>query len=523
MMGNPHRKKLAWIATAAAVAGLLAGCAVGPDFHPPDGPTAQTYVAGPQPSETVSAEGPGGSPQRLDPGMDIPAQWWSLFRSAALDQLVRLALADSPTLAQARAKLKQAQEEFTAKAAATRYPTLDADISVTGQQVNLAAMGLTLIPSPDPFSLFNASVSVAYTLDLFGGNRRALEGLKAKVDYEGFELEAARQTLAANVVNAAVRQASLRAQIAILQDLLAAQSRQLAVTEERCRAGGVAQLDFQNQSLLLNQTRAKLPPLERQLLQVNHQLAIYLGREPAEARLDDFDLNSLSLPITLPLSLPSSLARQRPDIRAAEALWHQASANVGVATANLFPQITLSGNFAAQATDAGELLSGINAWSFAANLMQPVFHGGELRARKRAAVAAYEEAAAAYRQTVLRGLQEVADTLAALDANARTLTTMADAAHHARSGYDIAQQQYELGGISHLALLDAQRQLLQAESDRIQAQAARYTDTAALLLALGGGWWHAESENDPRTAETAPVVDGQDQGTAPSLLGSAAP
>ena len=522
-MRPPLRKNFGRIAAAAAVAGLLVGCAVGPDFHPPQGPTSQTYEQGPQSSTTMSAEGPGGDPQRFDPGMDIPAQWWSLFQSESLDRLVRLALADSPTLAQARAKLKQAQEEFTAKAAATRYPALDADISVTPQQVDLAAMGLTLIPNPDPFSLFNASVSVTYTLDLFGGNRRALEGLKAKIDYEGFELEAARQTLAANVVSAAVRQASLHAQITILQDLLAAQSRQLAITEKRFQAGGAAELDFQNQSLLLNQTRAKLPPLEKQLRQLNHQLAIYLGREPAEAQIDDFDLNGLSLPTTLPLSLPSSLARQRPDIRAAEALWHQASANVGAATANLFPQLTLSGNVASQATDAGDILTGVNAWSVAANLMQPVFHGGELRARKRAAVAAYDEAAAVYRQTVLQGLQEVADTLAALETDARTLKTMAAAADHARAGYDIAQRQYELGGISHLALLDAQRQLLQAESDRVQAQAARYTDTAALLLALGGGWWHPESENDPRQAETAPVADVQDRGTAPSLLGATTP
>ena len=196
---------------------------------------------------------------------------------------------------------------------------------------------------------------------------------------------------------------------------------------------------------------------------------------------------------------------------------------MGAATANLFPQLTLSGNVASQATDAGDILTGVNAWSVAANLMQPVFHGGELRARKRAAVAAYDEAAAVYRQTVLQGLQEVADTLAALETDARTLKTMAAAADHARAGYDIAQRQYELGGISHLALLDAQRQLLQAESDRVQAQAARYTDTAALLLALGGGWWHPESENDPRQAETAPVADVQDRGTAPSLLGATAP
>jgi len=231
-----------------------------------------------------------------------------------------------------------------------------------------------------------------------------------------------------------------------------------------------------------------LPPLGRQLAQVTHQLAVYVGREPAESAIDEFDLDALHLPEEVPLSLPSSLARKRPDIRAAEALWHQACANVGVATADLFPKITVSGSLGSQRTDSGELLNGVNVWSIAGNLMQPVFRGGELRARKRSAVAAYDEAAAVYRQTVLQGLQEVADTLSALDMDARTLQARADAAGHARVGYGIARQQYLLGGISHLALLDAQRQLLQSEFDRVQAQADRYADTAALLHALGGGW-----------------------------------
>jgi NodT family efflux transporter outer membrane factor (OMF) lipoprotein len=354
--------------------------------------------------------------------------------------------------------------------------------------------------------LYNASVSASYTLDIFGGNRRALEGLKAKVDYQVFELEAARQTLAANVVSAAITQASLRAKIAIAQEVMDAQGWQLAITEERYKAGGVSVLDVQNQSILLDQTKASLPPLKKQLVQINHQLAVYLGREPAEAKIDEFDLNNLHLPEELPLSLPSSLARQRPDIRAAEALWHQASANIGVATANLFPQITLSGSFGSQRASFGDILSGVNIWSIAGNLMQPVFHGGELRARQRLSVAAYDEAAAAYKQTVLKGLQEVADTLYALDADAETLKTRTDTTDHARAAYEIAQRQYHLGGISHLALLDAQRQLLQTEMDRVQAQADRYTDTAALLYALGGGWWQPLSETVPVDSASTPVI-----------------
>jgi NodT family efflux transporter outer membrane factor (OMF) lipoprotein len=503
---KPRVKELLRIIAVAAVGGLLFGCAVGPDFRQPQPPSGNSYVSGEQPSETTGARGPGGASQRFDPDMKVPAQWWSLFRSASLDRLVGLALEGSPTLAQARARLTQAREDFKARTGALQYPAVDADLSAIRQQVDLASFGITEVPNPAPFGLYYASVSVSYTLDLFGGNRRTLEGLMAKVDYERFELEAARQALASNVVNAAIRQASLRARIALLNSLLEAQSGQLAITEERCQAGAVSVLDVQNQSLLLNQTRASLPPLQKQLAQVDHQLAVYLGREPSEARVDDFELDDLHLPEALPLSLPSALARQRPDIRAAEALWHQACANVGVATANLFPQITLSGSFGSQGANAGAPVTWANVWSIAANIMQPVFHGGELWARKRSAVAAYEEAAATYRQTVLQGLQEVADALRALETDSRKLKARVDAAEHARAGCQIARRQYELGGISHLALLDLQRQLLQTEEERVQAQADRYADTTALLYALGGGWWQVESESNaagrPATQET---------------------
>jgi len=472
----------------AIIVGMLAGCAVGPEFRRPEPPAASTYLPGAQPSETAAATGPGGTAQRFDAGPDIPSEWWSLFRSESLDRRIRIALEESPTLAQARARLAQAREDLNARTGATRYPAVDAGISAARQKLNPASMGVPNIREAGPFTLYNASISVSYVLDLFGGNRRLLEGLGARVDYRKFELEAARRTLAANVVNASIRQASLSARIGIARDLLEAQGRQFAITEDRYKAGGVSALDVRNQGMLLDQTRALLPPLERQLAQVTHQLAVYEGREPAEAAIDAFDLDSLHLPEEVPIRLPSSLARKRPDIRAAEALWHQASANVGVATADLFPRITLSGSLGSQRTGSGDLLAGVNVWSIAGNLMQPIFRGGALRARKRSAVAAYDEAAAAYRQTVLQGLQEVADALSALDMDARTLQARADAAGHARAGYEIARQQYLLGGISHLALLDAQRQLLQSAFDRVQAQADRYADTAALLHALGGGW-----------------------------------
>lgn len=487
--------RLARIILLIIAAGLPVSCAVGPDFQQPQSPVTQTYISDTQSLETVGATGPGGNPQRFNTGMDIPAQWWSLFHSESLDRLVRLALDKNLTLVQAQARLTQAQENLNAQTGATQYPKVDAGVSAIRQKINTEAMGFSNVPNPDPFTLYNASVSVSYRLDLFGGNRRALEGLVAKVAYQDFELKAARQTVAANVVNAVIKQASLRAQISIVKDLTVVQSRQSAITEERYKAGGVSKVDVCNQSTLLDQTRAMLPPLQKQLAQVNHQLAVYLGREPAEAKVDEFDLNSLQLPEELPFSLPSSLVRQRPDILAAEAVWHQACANAGVATANLLPQIMLSGDLGSQRTDLGDILSGVNIWSVAGNLMQPIFHGGELEAKKRSAVAAYDEAAALYKETVLKGMQDVADILYALDTDARVLKARSDAAEHVRTGYTIAQRRYELGGISHLALLDVQCQLLQTGIDRVQAQTNRYADTAALLHALGGGWWNQESGN----------------------------
>jgi len=476
----------------ALLATLLAGCAVGPDFAPPAGPTTHAYLPGQPPVTTVAASGEGGQAQRFDASADLPADWWTLFRSPALDHLVRTALADSPSLAEARARLEEAQQNYRAQAGATQWPSVDAKLGAVRQQINTAAFGIPNIPNPGPFNLYNANVDVSYTLDLFGANRRALEGLLAQVDYQRYELEAARLSLSANVVSAAIRQAALREQIALTRALYDAQRQQLDIMVERYRAGGIARLDLQNQQSLLAQTAALLPPLQQQQTQVDHQLAVYLGQSPAEAAIPAFELASLQLPSTLPLTLPSSLARQRPDIRAAEALWHQASADVGVATANLYPQLTLSGSFGSERTRIGDVANGLNVWNLGFNLLQPVFHGGELQAKRRAAMAAYGAAEAAYRQSVLTGLQQVADALGALDYDARLLQARAEAAERAEASFQISHQQYQAGGISQLALLDAQRQQLQTRLDRVQAQANRYADSAALLQALGGGWWRED-------------------------------
>jgi NodT family efflux transporter outer membrane factor (OMF) lipoprotein len=402
--------------------------------------------------------------------------------------MVREVLEQSPTLTQAVARLSQAQEESNARTGATRYPAVSGSLSAQRQQVNLASFGVPF-PNPPPFTLLNGSVAVSYALDLFGGNRRLIESLNAQVDYQTWQLQGARLMLAGNVVSAVIRQAQLRSQIEITRKMVALQERTLAITEQRYRAGGISEYEVHSQHTLLAQMQASLPLLAAQLDAHNHQLAVLMGKTPLEARVEQISLDSLNLPQELPVSLPSSLVRQRPDIRAAEALLHQACANVGVATANLYPQIVLSASAGAIGTS---FTSGGPIWDFGAQLAQPIFKGGSLRAEKRKAVSAYEEAGSAYQQTVLQAFREVADALRAIEHDAQALQARSEAAAQAESASQIASRSYDAGGISQVALLDAQRQQLQTALDQIVSQAARYSDSATLFQALGGGWWNEE-------------------------------
>lgn len=451
---------------------VFSGCATGPRFQTPEPPKSESFGA-------VSAE--------CSTELQIPESWWEVFQCETLNAAVGEALEKSPAQEQALARLKQAQEEYRAQSGATAYPSVDAGLSAKRQKVNPEAMGMENAPVPDPFAVYQASVSVSYDLDVFGRNRRVLEGLKAKVDQREFERDAARQTLAANVVLAFIRRAETAERIAAARDVVAARDEQFGMAEERRQAGGMSALDVERQGLLLEQARLLLPALENQEAQLSRQLAVYLGREPGEAIPGGAELSALQLPPALPLRLPSELARRRPDIRAAEAVWHQACANVGVATANLYPQFTLSASLGSQTTDLGDLLNNLNVWSVGGALMQPVFHGGALRAKKRAAVAACDEAAAAYRQTVLRGLQEVADVLGALEADARTLEAQEAVLARTAAAEEIARRQNEAGGLSRMALLDEAIRLRQARSEEARGQAARLADAAALFHALGGG------------------------------------
>jgi len=460
---------------------LLAGCTVGPDFRAPYPPATDGYVKGAIPPTQ-------GMPL-LVRDRDIPAEWWSVFGSAEIDALVQRALSGSPTLDEARARLTQARELRLARSGATQYPQFDLTAGAERQRIDPATFGFPEAPNPGPFNVFSLGVNASYNFDIFGGTRRELEALAADVDYRAYELEGARLSLASNVVATALRQAALRSQIELTESILAAQRHELGITEERYRQGGVAWLAVQNQRALVAQTEAGLPGLRAQAAQAGHQLAVLMGEPPAAADIPVVTLGALRLPAELPLSLPSELVRQRPDIRASEALLHKASANVGVATADLYPKLVISGGFSSAQLNIGDVLgSGINVWSIGINLLQPLFRGGELQARKRAAEAAYEQSLAAYRQTVLQGLQNVADVLRSLEADAHALAARSEQSARADDAYRITLERFRAGGVSELAVLDAERQRLAAEVERLNALAGRYTDAAALFQALGGSW-----------------------------------
>ena len=484
----------------AAISAALTACAVGPNFHSPDAPATQHYTQGDQPTATTDAPGAAGAVQTFVSDRDIPGDWWTLFQSEPLDGLVRESLRDSPNIASAKAALRSAQENYLAERGSLLLPAADGTFSGTREKVPGAAFGAPEFGSSE-YTLVSATVNVTYRLDIFGASRRQLEALRAQSDYERWELEAANLSLTANVVTTAIDVASLRAQIVTVNDIVASQQDQLNVVNRQFTAGGASRSDVLSQNTQLAQTQATLPGLEKALAQAQHRLAVLSGKTP-DTTTPEFDLGRLALPTELPVSVPAKLLRQRPDVQAAEALLHQASANVGVATANLFPQINLSGAIGSDALSAGNLFTGgTGTWTVGASLTQPLFHGGELIHKRRAALADLDNAAAQYRQTVLAAMQDVADTLRALEADARNLRAEAAAEELAQKSLDISKKQFAAGGISHVQLLIVERQYSQARQNRVLAEAARYSDSAALYQALGGGWWNRKDQEEKVTKQ----------------------
>ncbi|MET3107263.1 NodT family efflux transporter outer membrane factor (OMF) lipoprotein [Oxalobacteraceae bacterium GrIS 2.11] len=475
----------------------LSGCALGPNFKAPDAPaqsTSNTYTSTPLETQTEASDGKAGVSQKLVLGQDIPAQWWEVFHSEELDRLIRSALTQSPNLASAQAALRQASENYTAVSGNVLYPNVTGNLGVTREKASAVS---TNTPNGALFTLYNASVNVAYNLDLFGANQRELESLQATVDYQRFQTEAAYLTLTSNLVTTAIREASLRAQIQATKEILDFQSKQLEVIDRQLAVGAINKASVLAQRTLVAQTRASLPGLEKSLQQTRNQLAVYAGRLPSDPGLPEFDLDSLQLPQELPVSIPSALVRQRPDIRANEALLHQASALVGVATANQYPQISLTASYGSSSPNSNGLTkSQWSFWSLGAGLTQSIFDAGALSAKKRASIAAYDQADAQYRSTVLSAFQSVADSLQALDFDAKTLKQQVEVEAAARQTLNLTNEQYKLGAVNSLTLLDAKRTYQSARINLVQAQAARYADTAALFQSLGGGWWNRPELKD---------------------------
>jgi NodT family efflux transporter outer membrane factor (OMF) lipoprotein len=491
------------ILTMAASALLVAGCMVGPDFLRPAAPEASSYTQQTPASTTASADTPGGEAQRFLGGRDIPGEWWDLYRSPTLDALIAEAITANPTVAAARATLTQSHELALA-GAGQLFPIVSAGASATRQKFSNATFGGS---GGTIFSVNSASLSVDYALDIFGGTRRTVESLEAQTEFERFELEAAYLALTANVVTAAVQEASLRGQIAATQGIIDIEGQTLERLQRDFAAGASNNTAVLQQAATLAQTRATLPPLQKSLAQTRDQLAALLGRMPSDMPSAQFEFADLVLPQELPVSLPSQLVEQRPDIRAAEAQLHAASAQIGVAIANMLPQLSLSATLGSTASSA-LFQPGTGVWSLGGALVQPIFEGGTLLHRKRAADAAFDVAAAEYRTTVVAAFQNVADALYALQLDAETLNAQLAAERAAVDSLAVARRQLELGAGSYLTLLNAELTYQQARLTLVQAQAARFSDTAALFEALGGGWWN-------RTDIASSV---QYRGTAPHTL-----
>ena len=464
---------------------VLSGC-VGPNFHRPLPPLVGRFTAEPLAATSGASQSIGGEPQRFLDGEDVPRNWWVLFGCDQLNALVEEALRSNPSVAAAQAALRQAMENT----AAQRGGYFPAVLGAFAASRNLDALGVlspTLSSPTSLYNLFTPQVTVSYVPDLFGGNHRAVESLAAQAEASRYQLDATYLTLTANVVTMAIQEAGLRAQILGTEHEVELERESLAVLHRELDLGAIPEVDVYAQEAVLAQLESTLPPLHKQLHQARNQLAILTGHLPTEFKPLTFELDQLVLPKDLPLGVPSQLVERRPDVRAAEAQLHAATAQVGVATANLLPQITLTGSVGSTATVLTDLFkSGTGFWSLGANASQTLWAGGTLIHRKRAAEAALDQAAAQYRSAVLTAFQNVADALHALDADADSLNAASRAADAAQRNLGVVRQQMTLGAVSYLALVTAEQGYSQSAVTLAQARSNRYADTAALFQALGG-------------------------------------
>jgi NodT family efflux transporter outer membrane factor (OMF) lipoprotein len=467
----------------AMLAVAASGCTVGPNFTPPAAPVVTRYTA---PDEKTA-------PRSVVLGEKVADEWWTLFRSPDLDRVVKQAVTGNLTFESAKARLAAARESVVAASGAL-YPQVNFGASITREKVSASSFGLNpnSISLPPNFNVFQLGPTVSYTPDLFGGTHRQIEQQAALADFERVQLDAAYLTLTGNAVTQALRVAAIRAQQKAIADILVIDRQNLELVRKQRDAGTVPDSDVIIAQSQLAADETMQPGLDQQLSVARHALAVLLGRAPGDWSPPDFELSGLTLPGQLPVSLPSELVHQRPDIQAAEARLHAASAQIGIATARLYPSITLSASVGAADLDPGHLFDPTGlVWSIASGLTQPIFDGGTRQAERRAAIASFKASAADYQQTVLEAFGQVADVLQALTHDAELLAEQKHALDLASESVRLQRINYARGGIGILNLLDAQRQYQQALRGKIQSEAQRYQDTTQLLVAMGGGWWDA--------------------------------
>ena len=473
----------------------VAACAVGPNFMPPEDPPVSRYtrepLKNPSAADKIRTRQGGSADQSFASGADIPGQWWTLFHSKALNRLVEQALANNPTLEAAQASLRVAQQNALAQKG-TLYPSLTA----TPQAEGIQAPGLDL-QSPLQnqtqylYSLFTPQAVVSYNPDVFGGNRRQIESLEAATENQRFQLEAAYLSLTANVVAAAIQEASLRAQIDATQKVIQAQIEVLQLYNKQLSLGQIAGADVVQQQAALALSQQLLPPLEKALAQQRNLLTALAGRLPSDEVPETFRLSALRLPTRLPVSLPSRLVQQRPDVKAAEAMVQQASASVGVAVANRLPQFTLTATGGSSATQITQITNpAASFFTIVGQATAPIFDAGTLFRRQRAAEEGLTQAQAQYRATVITAFQNVADALRALQADARAVAAADAAVNATNQSLELVRKQFTAGAVTSTQVLIAQQGYLSALVTAAGARATQYADTAALFVALGGGWWN---------------------------------
>jgi len=467
----------------------LGGCAVGPDFKKPDAPSVSAYTPAPLADPTATPGTVAGDAQHFVQAADIGGDWWTSFHSPALTALVEQSLKNNSDLKAADATLRQAHENTVAQKGAF-YPQVGATFGASHQE---QPETLAPVPSNNSFQydLFTPELTISYAPDIWGLTRRTVESYQAQTDAARYQMLDVYTTLVNNVIATAVQEAATRAEIDSTNQIIAAEKKSLEILQYQKDKGYASGVDLAQQVSALATAQAALPPLIKQDAQYHDLLAVLVGKFPAETPPETLKLSDLTLPADLPETLPATLVSQRPDVMQAESNLHAASAQIGIAVANRLPNLSLSGNAGSSALVLNQLFSpGTEFWTIAANLTAPLFDGGTLLHQERASRAAFDASAAQYRSTLLGAFQNVADTLVALQQDAELVKAASAADTAARTTLSLTQQQLKDGYTNDLGLLAAEQSYQQAEVTLLQAQSARFADTAALFQALGGGWWH---------------------------------